>query len=260
MHRFLPLLLSLLVLLCGATTSQAYTIRPDRIDIVGYDLLNSPFVTNSGRLGAYYNGTQTPLGNGNYNYTGANSGPLGTDPIGTLVDGDIYPFTNVGQQVFDSRILTEIVLYLDGLFYVDEIMFFGGNPQFPNLPLPGVYDTITGTLTGVTVRIDDDIPGETPYDTNPMPGIFAAPVDDQVLLSDGQKMQPTGEITLRLFTSFTNPLFGLAEIEVYGEEYIPPPPTGGQNAPVPEPSSILLVGLGLAGLIGAGRKRFLSTT
>ena len=258
MHKILPVFLSLLLLLCAATASQAYTIRPDRITITGYDLFNAPFVTNSGRLGAFYNGTETLRTNGNYNYTGASSGPLGTDPIGTLVDGDIYPFTNVGQQVFDSRILTEIVLYLDGLFFVDEIMFFGGNPQFPNLPLPGVYDTITGTLTGVTVRIDDNVAGEVAYDTNPMPGIFAAPVDDQVLLSDGQKMQPTGEITLRLFTSFTNPLFGLSEIELYGEEFIPPPPD--PQAPVPEPSSILLVGLGLAALIGVGRKRFFSTS
>ena len=194
--------------------------------IVGYDVLNAE-PSGFGGWGHTYTGTITPNGS-LVNYTGGG---------GTMNNGVVE--TEVSSvELFYNPVNPVITLYLGGTYQITSLELYEGDIPTNSIP---------GNLTGWTITIGSNVQAytSTPFGTvSPYNGFFS----DSVTLNAAQSVIATNQIILSNFS--TNPAsgwgdyFSIAEIEV----------DGSGSTTVPEPATMLLLGIGLIGLIGIRRK------
>ncbi|WP_158947150.1 PEP-CTERM sorting domain-containing protein [Pseudodesulfovibrio cashew] len=249
------LLLSLFLLLGAASIAFAAT---GTVGITQYDILNTVedrTGDNDGHSAAYTGSVTNNPTTGRWFYRGG---------VGSLNNGDTYEGVNEGQQLFQGGIGTTMELFFDTDFYYSIIglRIYGGDPSL----LGGfLNDTQTGALTQLSISGYDYL-GSADVTAS---GLYTTPehlvvsisgdssyVDDYVDLSGIFGGKAVQSLTLSEFVAadgYQNG-FSFSEIEVYGEK-IEIPGQDDPTAPVPEPSALLLTGLGIVGLLALRRCR-----
>jgi len=250
--KIMILAVSLAVLLGAAATAMAdATIIP----ITMYEVRG----TVTDRTGPYdgrsadYTGTVTQnAGTGLWYYKGG---------VGSLNNGATFEGVNNGQQLFKEGIGTAIDLYFgeNSYYSITGMRIYGGNPDSGY----GLFnDTQTGSLTQLTIKGYDHLSSsdvQTPslvttpeHEVSPLIG-SPTMVDDYIDLTEYFAGVAVQSLTLFDFLAADGYQggFTFCEIEVYGSLVQLP-----ETAAVPEPSTVVLLGLGLIGLATFGRKRF----
>jgi hypothetical protein len=226
-------LYGLLVGLATMTGPAAHAVT-----ITGYDVTNAT-ISGTGNWGHVYTGTITPTANAGYsNYSGGS---------GTLADGVKVGTTYATTQLFYEigTIESTITLFLDSTYTLSSLSLFGGD-HGPRNSIPGAITGVDVTIGGTTVTIASTQFG--------VLGSSGQLVNDLVTLTGtGLELIATHQVILSNFmgvSNFTSATAGLganvysiAEIEIAG------------SASVPEPATLGLVALGLAGLGLMARRR-----
>lgn len=203
--------------------------------ITSYDIVNA---VNSG-FGSWsheYSGTITDIESIDVSgYAGTLSDYSGG--AGTLNDG-IIGTNNSDTQLFATDYHPEITLYLDNYYTLDNMTLYSftganvipGNITSVDLTIGGITETF---LTSTSMGMDHEF-------------------IDIVLGSSGLSDIATKQVILSGFkTDGSNSypfMFSISEIDM----------TANPAAPVPEPTTIVLLGTGLLGLAGASRKKLKS--
>jgi len=198
------------------------------IVITGYDIDNT-YVSETGGWRHSYTGIITPVSGGIANYSGG-SGTLNDGIIGTSVlNTQLFNYPTDSSPV--------ITLFLDDFYTINSLLIHGGD---------FLGNTIPGELTGLDVTINSTLESFVTVPQGPTDGTRYA--DDGISFG-GSSLDGlvTNSIILSGFDSTWSSFntFSITEIELDGE----------LASSVPEPSAILLLGLGLAGLGLAVKKQ-----
>lgn len=200
----------------GVATATAAVAAPV---IVSYDITHAE-TSGFGGWHHTYNGTIAGLGDGLADYYGGS---------GTLNDGSLGT-SEQDTQLFGNSGVT-ITLFLDQLYTVNSLSIFGGNYASNSIP---------GALRGMSVKMGNTV--QNFFSTD-----FGVKGDFVDLAGTDLALQKTDTIVLSNFVPGYATYFSIAEIVVDGVEQ------GSSN--VPEPGSLILVGMGLAAAFGARRKQ-----
>jgi hypothetical protein len=215
-----PIFFSIAVAIVLGMCASSYAYTP-----TGYDVRNAQ-PPGFGNWNHYYTGNTDTQPSGLLDYTGG---------TGTMANGVIE--TSPQQiQLFTTQDNPVITLYLGGTFNISDISLDGGDFMSNYIP---------GTLTGWTVGIGNtSVQYVSQGFGNSCTSDFCS---DVVYTGQTQRAIATNQIVLSNFTGGWFGDFSIAEISFNGS---PVSPTNQ----VPEPTTMLLLGLGLMGLAGVRRK------
>jgi hypothetical protein len=173
-----------------------------------------------------------------HTYTGSITGTSFTDlhytgGSGTLNDGSLGTSVN-NTQLFTNLGILSITLHLDQSYDVKSLNVYGGNFSGNFIP---------GTLSGLSVTINGSTAALSGSD-------FGVHSDFFDLVGTGLESLHTNQIVLNNFQGGWSGYASIAEIEVNGVQA-----DGTPSSAVPEPASLALLGMGLAGLAFSKRKK-----
>ena len=187
------------------------------IPITSYDILDA--VVSGGGWSHAYTGTITPTVVPWANYSGG-SGTLNDGVLGEL-DASQYFYSTMHNPV--------ITLNLGISSVVDQIEIFGGGVLNNNFP--GRIQAMTVMIGGIALQYASE--GFGPL------MMWGGLQNDRVTISGGHVGVATDQIVLSEFVTTDNFTFSMTEISIYSDD-----------APIPEPSTLVLFGLGFLGLVG----------
>ena len=213
-----PMLLSLSLTLLAFSAATAQSVT-------GYDIVNAE-PSGYGGWAHTYNGTITPNGS-LANYSGGG---------GTMNNGVVETDTS-NIQLFSNPVNPVITIHLNGTYQINSLSLYEGDEGSNSIP---------GNLSGWTITIGSNVQAytSTPFGSVCPDNGFCS---DSVTLNAAQSAIPTNQIILSSFvvdpSSGWGTYFSIAEINI----------NGGGSTTVPEPTTMLLLGLGFVGLTGVRR-------
>ncbi len=190
--------------------------------ITTYDVKQAS-VKGTGGWNHAYDGMINVLGSGKAHYTGGS---------GTLNDG-VFGTSVSTTQLFQNYANVSITLNFDQFYKFDSLSIFGGSFAGNSIP---------GTLTGMSVTIGDATVALTST-------AFGMNGDLVKLVGTGLELQRANQITLSKFKGGPS-YMSIAEITASGT-FAP------EASKVPEPGSLVLLGLGALAAFGASKRKLL---
>lgn len=240
---------SFLAGVCVCLASLSVQAAP--VPISGYDI-NDAIISGHGSWSHIFSGTITPgvaflnnsFGGTTATYSGVGSGTLNDGIISASISSSqlfVTPMASDGTAINPTVFLT-----LPFAYTIDNINIFGGDITDNAIP---------GAITGVTVTLlktDFTTVSETFATTASGPTVnsIGVLVNDAVsLIGSTLDGVPAFAVFLSAFQGTIGNWFSIAEIELDGTQFVDP----GNN--VPEPTAMVLFGLGAVCLVAARRWR-----